>query len=231
MFNLYIEVEGAGVELKLPGKSFVNTTTGQITSTFDNDPQLPFSDFQLELKSGLRAPLATPQACGRFTTTSDFTPWSTPITPDATPSSSFGVDWDGNGGACPSTLPLKPSFSAGTSNPNAGQYSPLTVTFAREDREQDLSGIQVTTPPGLLGSLTGIPLCGEPQSDLGTCSAASRIGTMTVAAGPGSHPFYEQGSLYLTGPYEGAPFGLSIVVPTVAGPSTSATSWCERRST
>lgn len=41
---------------------------------------------------------------------------------------------------------------------------------------------------------------------------------MTVAAGPGSHPFYEKGYIYLTGPYKGSPFGLSIVVPTVAGP-------------
>jgi hypothetical protein len=41
---------------------------------------------------------------------------------------------------------------------------------------------------------------------------------MTVAAGPGGHPFYTQGSIYLTEHYGGAPFGLSIVVPTQAGP-------------
>jgi hypothetical protein len=218
MFRLFIEAAGSGVVVKLAGHAYVNPTTGQVTSTFDNNPQVPFSDFELSLKAGLRAPLATPQSCGVFTTTTDFTPWSTPVTPDATPSSSFSIDWDGNGGACPVVLPLDPGFSSGTSNPNAGQFSPLTVTFSRQDREQDLSGIQVRTPPGLLGSLSGIPLCKEPEASLGTCSAGSRIGTMTVAAGPGSHPFYEKGSLYLTGPYKGAPFGLSIVVPTIAGP-------------
>ena len=115
-------------------------------------------------------------------------------------------------------MPFKPGFEAGTSNPNAGQFSPLTVTFARQDREQNLSGIQVHTPPGLLGILASVKLCGEPQADLGTCEAESQIGKMTVAAGPGPHPFYEKGEIYLTGPYKGAPFGLSIVVPTVAGP-------------
>jgi hypothetical protein len=218
MFRLFLEVAGSGVVVKLEGHAYVNPTTGQVTSTFKQNPQVPFNDLQLELKGGLRAPFATPQSCGRFTTTADLTPWSTPITPDATPSSSFNVDWDGNGGACPAVPALNPGFSAGTSNANAGQFSPLTVTFSREDREQDLAGIQVRTPPGLLGTLKGIPLCGEPQASLGTCSSGSRIGSMTVAAGPGSHPFYEQGSLYLTGPYKGSPFGLSIVVPTIAGP-------------
>jgi hypothetical protein len=218
MFRLFIELQGSGVVVKLPGTTYVNTSTGQVTSTFLNNPQVPFSDLHLELKAGLRAPLATPQSCGTFATTSDFTPWSSPSTPDATPEFSFGIDWDGNGGACPASLPLTPQFSAGTSNPNAGQFSPFTLTFAREDREQDLSGIQVHMPPGLLGLLSGIPLCGETQAQLGTCSLSSRIGTTTVAAGPGPHPFYERGSIYLTGPYNGAPFGLSIVVPTVAGP-------------
>ncbi len=218
MFNIYLELAGAGVVVKQHGTIYANTTTGQLTTVFREAPQLPVSDLQVHFKGGLRASLATPQACGQFVTTTDITPWSSPVTPDATPSSAFYASFDGNGGACPASMPFAPSFSAGTSNANAGQFSPLTLTFNREDREQDLAGIQVKTPPGLLGTLTGVPLCGEPQADLGTCPEASRIGTMTVAAGPGGHPFYAKGSLYLTGPYHGAPFGLSIVVPTIAGP-------------
>jgi hypothetical protein len=218
MFHIYLEIAGSGVVVKQQGTIYANTTTGQLTTVFHEAPQFPVSDLQVRFKGGLRASLATPQDCGEYLTTSDIAPWSAPVTPDATPSSAFNVSWDGNGGACPASTPFSPSFSAGTSNPNAGQFSPLTVTFNREDREQDLAAIQVTTPPGLLGSLSGISLCGEPEADLGTCPEASRIGSMTVAAGPGGHPFYERGALYLTGPYRGSPFGLSIVVPTIAGP-------------
>ncbi len=218
MYNIYLEVAGSGVVVKQHGTIYANTTTGQLTTVFKEAPQLPVSDLQVHFKGGLRASLATPQTCGQYTTTTDITPWSSPITPDATPSSAFNVSYDGDGAPCPATTPFAPSFSAGTSNANAGQFSPLTLTFNREDREQDLAAIQVKTPPGLLGTLSGVPLCGEPQADLGTCPESSRIGSMTVAAGPGGHPFYEKGSLYLTGPYKGAPFGLSIVVPTVAGP-------------
>ncbi|HXB63908.1 MAG TPA: hypothetical protein VNV42_03420 [Solirubrobacteraceae bacterium] len=218
MYRLFLQIEGSGVVVKLEGRIFANPTTGQLTTTFKDIPQLPTSDVQLHFNSGLRAGLATPQSCGTFTSTADLTPWSTPITPDATPTSQFNVDWNGDGEACPPIWPFHPVFEAGTSNANAGQLTPLTVTFNREDREQDFSQIKVTTPPGLLGSLSGIPLCGEPQADLGTCSAASQIGEMTVAAGPGSHPYYQKGMVYLTGPYKGAPFGLSIVVPTRAGP-------------
>ncbi len=218
MYRIFLQFEGAGVVVKQEGKIFANSSTGQLTTTFKNIPQLPVSDVQLHFNSGLRASLATPQSCGTFTSTADLTPWSAPITPDATPISQFSVDWDGNGGACPAVMPFSPGFEAGTSNANAGQLSPLSVTFNREDREQDFSQIKVVTPPGLLGSLSAVPLCGEPQADLGTCPAASQIGKMTVAAGPGSHPYYQQGQVYLTGPYKGAPFGLSIVVPTKAGP-------------
>ncbi len=66
--------------------------------------------------------------------------------------------------------------------------------------------------------LSSVALCGEPQAAAGTCSSASEIGTTTVAAGPGSHPFWIGGRVYLTVGYRGAPFGLSIVVPARAGP-------------
>ena len=218
MVRLFIEAAGSGVRLKKEGRVYLNPSTGQLTAKFLENPQDPFENLEMHFNGGLRAGLATPQTCGPAITTTDLVPWSSPDTPDATPASSFDVSSDGDGGACPAIPPLTPSFSAGTSNPNAGQFSPFTLTFGREDREQDLSDIQVRMPAGLLGTLSGIPLCGEAEANAGTCAAASRIGTMTVAAGPGSHPFYEQGSIYITERYDGAPFGLSIVVPTVAGP-------------
>jgi hypothetical protein len=201
MFRLFLQIEGSGVVIKQEGKIYTNASTGQLTTTFKDLPQLPSSNIKLHFNSGLRAGLATPQSCGTFTSTSTLSAWSSPITPDATPESQFNVDWNGNGEACPAVWPFHPQFEAGTSNPNAGQLSPLTVTFNREDREQDFNQIKVVTPPGLLGSLSGIPLCGEPQADLGTCSASSQIGEMAVAAGPGSHPYYQKGMVYLTGPY------------------------------
>jgi hypothetical protein len=216
--RIYIEAYGSGVRIKREGRVYANPSTGQLTTRFDENPQEPFEDLELHFAGGLRAGLATPQTCGPAVTTADFSAWSSPVTADGIPTTSFNVDWDGNGGACPQSTPFNPSFSAGTSNPNAGQFSPFTLTFGREDREQDLAGIQVHMPEGLLGILKGIPLCAEPQAAQGMCSEASRIGTMTVAAGPGAHPFYEKGSIYLTESYGGAPFGLSIVVPTVAGP-------------
>ncbi len=74
-------------------------------------------------------------------------------------------------------------------------------------------------PPGLLGKIAGIPQCPEAQANAGTCGAESMIGEATTAVGPGSDPYWVTGGkVYLTGPYNGGPFGLSIVVPTTAGP-------------
>ncbi|HEY5343055.1 MAG TPA: hypothetical protein VIJ66_05290 [Solirubrobacteraceae bacterium] len=233
IFKLFLQVRSVelGVLVKLAGKVSANPVTGQLQATFTQQPQLPFSELLLTLNGGARAPLANPQTCGAFTTTTDLTPWSAPGvgglsgteaiagTPDATPSSPpFNVDWNGAGGACPASLPFGPSFSAGSQTPTAGASSPFSVTFGREDREQDISAITVSTPPGLLGKIAGIPQCPEAQANAGMCGPESEIGTTTVGAGPGPHPFYVGGRVYLTGPYKGGPFGLSVVVPAIAGP-------------
>jgi hypothetical protein len=211
LFSLYLELDGSGLAIKLRGTTSVNPATGQVTATFKDSPQQPFSDLKLKLKGGPRAPLATPQACGQALGSADITPWSSPETPDAT--SILALNVTGCEGS-----PFAPSFLAGTTSAAAGAYTNFTTTFGRSDRSQDLAAIQVQTPPGLLGMLSHVTLCREPQAAQGTCSPASRIGTATTATGPGPHPFWVSGPVYLTGPYNGAPFGLSVAIPAVAGP-------------
>jgi hypothetical protein len=218
LFGVYLEAAGQGVVVKLAGSASVSPTTGRLTVSFKENPEFPVSEVRVALKGGPRAVLATPPACGPATSSADIQPWSSPITPDATLFSSFAVDWDGSRGACPGTPPFAPSFLAETTSPTAGAFSPFTLTLSRSDRQQYLSRLSVTTPPGLLGMLSNVTLCGEPQAAQGACSAASEIGTTTVAAGAGSHPYWVSGHVFLTSGYEGAPFGLSIVVPAKAGP-------------
>jgi hypothetical protein len=222
VFRVFLQAQVAGVLVKLVGSVSANPVSGQLTATFDNTPQLPFSDVRIDVKGGSRAAFVNPATCGAQTTTSDLTPWSGGpggSTPDANPSSTFNVDSNGAGGACPpGPQPFSPSFSAGTEVPLAGAFSPFTVTFSRPDGDQPLQGFSMQLPPGLLAMLSSVPLCQEPQAAQGTCPAASQIGTTTVGAGSGSHPFFLGGKVYLTGPYKGAPFGVSVVVPAVAGP-------------
>jgi hypothetical protein len=218
LFGIYVEAAGSGAVLKLAGSTSVNPSTGQVTASFRENPQVPFSALRLRFNGGQRAPLANPQVCGSATTTADFSAWSSPATLDSMALPYFNVDWDGAGGACPATLPLTPSLIAETTNPTAGAFSPFTFTLSRGDRQQYLSQLSVTTPPGLLGMLSTVPLCGKAQAEAGTCPEASQIGTATAAAGAGSDPLWVSGRVYLTESYDGAPFGLSIVVPAEAGP-------------
>jgi hypothetical protein len=218
MVRLFLQAQyedGSYVRIKLAGRTHVDQQTGQLTTVFENNPQQPFEKLTLRLDGGPGAPLANPSVCGTATTTSQLTPWSsTESAPfSAEPSSSFQVE-----GCLPPRF--APSFSAGmTGSVQAGAYSPFSVTFSRTDQDQALGGITVNTPPGLLGAVAHLGLCGEAQANAGACGPDSEIGDVTVAAGPGPDPFWITGGhAYLTGPYAGAPFGLSVVVPAVAGP-------------
>jgi hypothetical protein len=220
MIHLYVQFfsEGEdGIVVKLEGTGSINQQTGQITTTFNETPQLPFSELELTLQGGERATLANPRTCGTATTTAELEPWSTPFTPDATPTSKFDVDENCFGAQ------FNPSFSFGTTSNQAGGFSPFSVSFGRGDDDGFLNGIQVRTPPGLLGMLSKVKLCEEPQASQGTCGPESQIGETSVETGPGADPFLVTGGkVYITGPYKGAPYGLSIVVPAKAGPYTLA---------
>lgn len=213
LLALYIAVDDpqTGVVVKLAGKVEPDPVSGQLKVSFLNNPELPFEDLDVDLFGGPRAVLATPQACGTYTTTGELTPSTTPEGLKAFSSDSFTVN-----GACAPTF--SPEFSAGSTNPQAGAYSPFMLSFSRQDGEQELAALTFTTPPGLLANLASVPACEEPSAPQGGCSQASEIGTAIVAAGAGSHPLYLSGHVYLTGPYRGEPFGLSIAVPAAVGP-------------
>ncbi|MBS1869461.1 MAG: hypothetical protein JSS99_07330 [Actinobacteria bacterium] len=215
LIALYIVVRGQGVLIKLPGQVDVNQSNGQITTTFDNNPQAPFSDLQLTFNDGPRAPITTPDRCGTYTVHADMIGWSGA---SASSDASFTLAHDADGTPC-KNHGFSPGFSAGTENPVAGKTSPLHVRVTRPDQDQLLAGIQVHTPQGLTGYVSRVRLCGAVEALEGICTFGSQIGDVTVGAGSGSNPFYiTNGRAFLTGPYKGAPFGLSIVVPAIAGP-------------
>jgi hypothetical protein len=222
LFRAYLEIANPtlGIYIKLAGTLHVNATTGQITAVFEDNPQFPLSKLEIHTLGGPRAVLATPQACGQATASSTISAWSgegtrpdrvhVEGTPDAHPGASFPIT------GCTNTF--APAFSGESVETHAGGYTPFTLTLNRADGEQNISRLNVTLPSGLTAVLAHVGQCPEPQASLGSCSSAEQIGTVTVAVGSGSHPYYVKGAVYLTGPYNGGPFGLSIVVPAVAGP-------------
>jgi hypothetical protein len=219
LIALYIVAEDpvAGVLIKLSGEVSLNPQTGQITTTVRNSPQAPFEDAAFHFFGGDRAPLATPAHCGAYTTEATFTPWSG--NPPIKSQSSFEITSGPHGSPCPSPLPFIPSLAAGMTNIQAGAFSPLTTTISREDGNQDIHTVQVHMPPGLSGLLSSVKLCGEEQANAGTCGPESLIGHTIVSVGLGGDPFsVTGGQVFITGPYKGAPFGLSIVNPAKAGP-------------
>jgi hypothetical protein len=218
LLALYLTVRDpqSGVLVKLAGEVTPDPTTGQLVTTFLNNPQVPFSDLKLSFFAGPRAALVNPPLCGSYTTSTEMTPWSGEAS--ATPGWTFQINSGPGDTPCTAAQPFSPQLVSGTVSNQAGAFTPYSLTFFRSDGEQNLARIQVSTPPGLLGSLTGVTLCGEPQAQQGTCGLESLIGTVTVGVGAGSNPYYVTGKAYLTGSYNGAPYGLSFVVPAIAGP-------------
>jgi hypothetical protein len=207
----------SGVRLKLAGEVKPDPVTGQLVSTFNETPPLPFEDLKLHFFGGSRAPLGTPALCGGYTTTASITPWSG--NPPVDSSSEFRITSGPNGSPCANPLPFDPSLTTGSLNIQAGAFTPFTMTMNREDGNQNLDAIELKMPPGLLGTLSSVKLCEEAQADAGTCGPESLIGETTVSVGLGGNPYtVKGGKVYITGPYDGAPYGLSIVNPAKAGP-------------
>ena len=219
LIALYIvaEDQAAGVRVKLAGQGTVNEQTGQVTTTFAQTPEVPFQTLSLHLFEGPRASLSTPAQCGSYTTTSSFAPWSGAAA--AQPSSAFQISSGPAGTACAAPLPFAPVFSAGSLTTQAAAFTSFTLGIERPDGQQQLAGVTVTLPGGVAALISTVTPCKTPPpGGEWDCGPQSLIGGSTAAAGLGGEPYRLPGRVYLTEGYGGAPFGLVVITPAVAGP-------------
>ncbi|HEY1689125.1 MAG TPA: hypothetical protein VGF95_09715 [Solirubrobacteraceae bacterium] len=200
-------LEKYNLAVRLEGRVKANEATGQLTTLVTEAPPLPFSEFALHLEAGERIPLANPLTCG--TTTGTFVPYSAPTT-SITASSAFTIALGGHN--CP-VAPFEASQSTASAPSTGGADTSFTFNLNRPEGGQYISQLSTTLPEGLVGEIPAVPLCGEPQAAQGSCPSASKIGTASVTIGSGAKPYGLSGSVYLTGPYDGAPYGMSIAVP------------------
>jgi AcrR family transcriptional regulator len=230
LLALYViaKIPARGVIIKSAGKIVANPVTGQLVTTFENNPQLPFNKFTLAFRPGEAAPLVSPPACGEFRGKAEFTSWSEPEEVLTNLSPSFPVTQGVGGGACPSggVPPFNPTIISGTVSNAAGTYSPFYLRIIRNDGEQELVRFTTKFPPGLSGNLSGVPFCpdadieaaktvtGQQETEHPSCPAASEIGHELIGAGVGGVEAQTTGKIYLAGPYHGS--GLSVVSITSA---------------
>jgi hypothetical protein len=214
-FGLWLTADALGLHIKLPGELEPDKATGRLTAAFRDLPQVPVSEIELKVWGGSRAPLENPDHCGTYTTDFSFSPHSDD--PAAGGRSTMEIS-EGCGQG------FNPALKAGVTNPLAGRYSPFVFDLTHPDGDQALRGFSLKLPDGELAKLKGVPLCGDADASVGTCPAASRIGSLQATTGPGPDPLSipqpgkAQPQIYLSGPYQGAPFSIVSQVPAQAGP-------------
>jgi hypothetical protein len=214
-YIVYVDAESPryGVSVRLKGETFPNAATGQLTTVFSENPEQPFTNIVLSFKGGALAPIANPLSCAPGKAEGSFLPYTEIGSKTiATPFSSTG---------CPSTIPFSLSQTTSNQTANAGGNTSYTFSLTRPAGNQYLGAVKTTLPAGLVGQIPKATQCTEAQASAepSQCPDSSQIGGASAIAGAGPTPFaFGGGKVYLTGPYQGAPFGLLVTVPAVAGP-------------
>jgi hypothetical protein len=246
-FRILVEAKepNEGIAVRLVGQTAANKTTGQLTTTFDEQevgplagklpqglPQAPFEAVTLRFE-GPHLVLTSPPTCSAAETTGQMEPWARPGQQVPVPPTSFTLSSVPGGGTCPTTLAERkfaPSYTAKSNNTKAGAYSPFKVNIGRTDGQQELKGVNVTLPKGLTGNLSGIPYCsakaltaaannrGAAEKANPSCSSKSQIATTSTVAGTGDKAVTLAGKAYLSGPYKGAPLSMDVITPALSGP-------------
>ncbi len=235
-YRVFMSADGFGIHAKLVAEVYPDPQTGQLTMEVTNLPQVPFEAFNLHVFASDRGLIATPLYCTVYTADSVFVPWNDQLASEHS-KPNISLESGPAERACPGQVrPFSPSLVAGMSNPVAGAFSNFHLKLDREDGDQFLGKLNFKMPPGFTGDLRGVTYCpdvaiAEAENTLGrveqanpSCPASSQIGTSNVAAGPGGHPFHAVGSMYLAGPFRGAPLSLVAITPHSRGPTITAPS-------
>jgi hypothetical protein len=208
-WKLFLLIEGQGLRIKLVGNTDV-AEDGQIHNIFVEQPEVPFTQFDLNLRGGDRAVLANPNDCDTHDGHVLLTGWSgktNPSTPSVTPT-----------GCTP------PSFAphvdeAGSDPETAGANTTSKIVISRTDDQKDIKNIKLSLPVGAVGSLSAVPECPIDQARVGACSTDSKVGIVNTTVGSANSLLTVTGSLYLAEP---SVFGdaatLALVVPAKVGP-------------
>jgi hypothetical protein len=229
-YRLFMVLSGFGINAKLVGTVVPDPQTGQLKAHFQDLPQVPFDNFDIHLFASDRGLMATPITCTLYPVQSLFVPWNGTLANQVS-EQHLSLESGPGGAECPGAVrPFNPRLVAGTSNPLAGRFSNFHLKLDRDDGDQFLGDLNFRMPPGFTGDLRGISYCpdtaiqaaaqklGKVEQREPSCPASSQIGTTNVAAGPGSHPFHAVGTMYLSGPFKGAPLSLVAITPALAGP-------------
>jgi hypothetical protein len=215
--RLFLDVPLYGAHIKVSAHVHPSFTTGQITTVFDELPQIAFTDFTLTFHGGPRSALVSPTECGTHTATAVTTPWSG--TAAQSSSGSFSISWDGRGAPCQRIF--QPSMSTAVSKTQAGASPTFTLVANRPDRNVPVGRMTYDMPPGLVGNLAlrGLVQCPLAAAAAGDCPASSKIGSVVSVDGSGTEPPSLPGEVFLTKPkVPGDPAGLSVKVPARLGP-------------
>jgi hypothetical protein len=234
--SLYLVIQEPlrGILIKVPGRLDLDPATGQIKTTFDDLPQFPVSDLQMNFKGGVRAGLVNPTTCGTKTIDAEFFSWQDPTTAHPV-ANHYDITHKADGSPCVDSLahrPFSPGFTAGTLSPAAGSYSPFLFRLTRTDDDQEFSQLGVTLPAGLAAKFAGVGRCsdaaiaaaeapgrsGIEEQIAPSCPASSLIGTTEVGSGVGVPLTFIPGKVYLAGPYKGAPLSIVAITAVQAGP-------------
>jgi hypothetical protein len=232
LLGLYLVAQepDRGILVKVPGMLEPDPVDGHLTATFDELPQLPYTQLEVKFREGQRAPLVTPANCGVATTRVELTPWLGGLGTVSAGTES-PIDAGVEGSACPEgTARFSPTATAGSVNSNVASYTPFYLRLTRTDGEQEITSYSAVLPKGITGRLAGVPFCpdaaiaaargrsGVKETSDPSCPAPSQIGRTVSGYGVGQALAYSSGRIYMAGPYHGSPLSIVTINAATLGP-------------